>query len=100
MSKARSIGRNSSFVSIQSAPSTQKRRDANDHEESHLPVIDVEALRSIRRIVLTIKERIAAGQASNPGDGHQRLSAGDPSSSEAACSNRGEDHDGQKAAKR
>ena len=54
------------------------------------------ALRSIRRIVLTIKERIAAGQASNPGDGYQRLSAGDPSSSEAARSNRGEDRDGQK----
>jgi hypothetical protein len=87
MSKARNIGRNSSFVSIPSALSTQKRRDANNHEEIHLPVIDIEALRSIRRIVLTIKERIAASQASNPGDGHQRLSAGDPSSSTDARSN-------------
>ena len=87
MSKLRNIGGNTSFVSIRYAPSTQKRRDANDHEESHLPVIDVEALRSIRRILLTIKERIATGQASNPGDGHQRLSAGDPSGSTDTRSN-------------
>jgi hypothetical protein len=73
MGKIRNIGRSSSFVSIPSAPSTQERRDANNHEESHLPVIDVEALRTIRRIVLTIKERIAAGQESRP-----VLSAGDP----------------------
>jgi hypothetical protein len=56
-----------SFVSIRSAPSTQKRWDANNHEESHLPVIDVEALRSIRRIVLTINERIAAMDGRIPG---------------------------------
>jgi hypothetical protein len=100
MSETQNTGGNLSFVSIRSAPSTQKERDDTKHEDHHVPVIDVEALQSIRRIVLTVKERIAAGQASNPGDGHQRLSAGDPNGSEAVRSNRGEDHDGEKAGKR
>ena len=81
MSKVRNIGRSSSFVSIRSAPSTQNGRDAND-EENKLPVIDVEALRNIRRIVLTIKERIAASHESKPG-----LSAGDPSGAKDTRSN-------------
>jgi hypothetical protein len=87
MIKTRNMGRNSSFVSIRSAPSTQNEQDANKYEENQIPVIDIEALRSIRRIVLTIKERIAAGQASNPGDDHQRFSAGDPSGPEITRSN-------------
>jgi hypothetical protein len=87
MSEPQNRGGNLSFVSIRSGPSTQKRWDANDHEESHLPVIDVEALRSIRRIVLTIQERIAAGQESKPGHDHQRLSDGDPSGSTDTRSN-------------
>jgi hypothetical protein len=87
MSKSHSFGGNSSFVSIRYASSTQNERDANNHEESHIPVIDIEALRSIRRIVLTIKERIAAGQQSKPGHDHQRLSGGDPSSSTDTGSN-------------
>src|SRR5262245_39212932 len=87
MDESPKTSRNLSFRSIPSASSTQKGRDANDHEESHLPVIDVEALRSIRRIVLTIKERIAADEESKPGHDHQRLSAGDPSGSTDTRSN-------------
>jgi hypothetical protein len=88
MGETQNTAGNLSFVSIRSAASTQNEQDANNHEENQIPVIDIEALRSIRRIVLTIKERIAAGQASKPGDGHQRLSAGDPRGPKDTRSNR------------
>ena len=100
MSKSPKISRNSSSVSIRYAPSNKELPDANKYEPSEIPVIDVEGLRSIRRIVLTIKQRIAEAEQTKTGHDHQRLSARGPGGSKTDCSNCAEDPNGEEAEKK
>src|SRR5215204_5403387 len=51
MNNSQNTAINSSFVSIRYASSSKGLPDANKHETSKVPVIDVETLQSIRRIV-------------------------------------------------
>src|SRR5947208_16839097 len=97
MNKSRSISGNSSFGSIRYAPLSKVLPDANKHEKAQTPVIHIEGLRSISRIVRAIKERIDAGERTRPGDDTQRCLAGDPRSTIPTCPNRGEDNNRESA---
>jgi hypothetical protein len=79
MSKSRSIGRNSSFVSIRKPRSCNVLSDTNKHEKARTQVIDINALRAISRIVLAIQKRIDAGN--NAENDSKPCPAGNPSSS-------------------
>jgi hypothetical protein len=93
MSKSHKIGRNSSFVSIWKAPAGKELPDANEHKKAPTPVIGIEALRTINRIVLAIEEKIAAASERTKSDnGDQPCSAGDPRSSRITNSNSGTDN--------
>jgi|SRR6476646_8593203 len=92
MSKSHKIGRNSSFVSIWKAPAGKESPDANQHKKAPTPVIGIEAHRIINRIVLAIRERIAASERTKPENGAQPCSAGDPRGSRATNSNSGKDN--------
>ena len=93
MSKSHKIGRNSSFVSIWKAPAGKESPDANEHKKDPTPVIGIEALRTINRIVLAIGEKIDARERTTPGNDVQTGSAGDPRSSRITNSNCGTDSD-------
>ena len=95
MNNSQNAAINSSFVRIRSCSSSKGVPDANEHEQSDAPVIDIEALRSISRIVLAIKERIAAGGGSRPNPDQRRF-GGDESGSEADRGDRGENNHGEK----
>ena len=85
MTKSRSIGRNSSFINIRKAHSKNVLSDTNGHEKVEAAVIDIEALRAIRRIVRPIKQRIEAGEAA----GAEKCPAGDlggPGTTSPNCS--------------
>ena len=59
MGTSANINSNSCFASIWYAPSSIVLPDASNHEKHEIPLIDIEALRTIKRLVLTIKEKIA-----------------------------------------
>jgi hypothetical protein len=61
MAKSHSIRKNLSFDSIREAGSCNVQPDANKNEEIRKQVIDIDALRTISRIVLAIQQRIDAG---------------------------------------
>ena len=82
--------RNLSFVGIRKAPAPTCATDTNQDEKVQQPVLDIEALRSIGRIVRAIKERIEAGQRSATGSDPE--ASRDSGSSTPASSDRGEDH--------
>ena len=58
MAKSRNIGGILSFVSIRKAPAQNVLSDTNEYEKADSPVIAIEALRTINRIVRAIKVRI------------------------------------------
>jgi hypothetical protein len=92
MSKSHKIGRNSSFVSIWKAPAGKVSPDANEHKKAPTPIIGIEALRTIHRIVLAIQERIAASERTKPENGDQPCPVGDPRGSRTINSNSGTDN--------
>lgn len=95
----RNIGSNTSSVSIRYASSSKGVSDANKIDQSNkVPVIDIEALRSISRIVLAIKERIAAAGETRPEHNDQRVCGRVGSGSEADREDRSENSDGKKGA--
>ena len=96
MSKSRSISRNSSLVSIRYAPLSKGQPNANEREEAPTPVIDIAALRNIRRIVETLRNRIDAGDGNTTGDGAQRYPPGDPGGPTNISSDRIKDINRQK----
>lgn len=100
MSKLRNIGGNTSFVSIRYASSSKVLPNANEHEKSQTPVIDIEALRNISRIVRCIQARIDAAERTSPGCNPQKCGAGDPSSSEDPSANRCQNNDRESAENR
>jgi len=87
MSNSRKIGRNSSFGGIRYAPSSKVVPNANEREETEIPVIDIAALRNITRIVETIKQKIAAGERNGSRNNSDTHAAGDPSGSTNTSSN-------------
>ena len=92
MRKSHKIGRNSSFVSIWKAPAGKVLPDANEHKKAPTPVIGIEALRTIHRIVLAIREKIAASERTKPENGDLPCSAADPGGSRTINANSGTDN--------
>ena len=92
MRKSHKIGRNSSFVSIWKAPAIKVSPDANEHKKAPTPVIGIEALRTIHRIVLAIRERIDAAERNKPGNDSRPCPVGDPGGSRTISSNSGTDN--------
>src|SRR5262249_42619322 len=93
MKKSRGGCRNSFFVSIRKAPLQKYATDTNRHEKVQTPILGIEALRTIGRIVRPVKVRIdlANGQH-NPKD-IQDSAAGDASSAPPTCPVGGQDHE-------
>lgn len=90
MSKSQNATSNSSLVSIWKPRSCSVLPDADKHEEDQTHVIDIEALRAIRRIVLVIEKRINSGD--NFGNNPRPSPAGNPSSSKTPGPNSGHDN--------
>jgi len=84
--------RNSSTASIRKACSRKYATDTSQDEKVQQPILDVEALRTVGRIVRAIKERIEAGQSSETGSGPQAPGAGDNNGSVAASQDHSQDH--------
>ena len=61
-------------------------------EKAPTPVIGIEALRTIHRIVLAIREKIAASERTKPENGDLPCSAADPGGSRTINSNSGTDN--------
>lgn len=80
---------NLSSVSIQKAPAQNVLSDTHEDEEEQVPVLDVEALRTIARLVRTITKRIEANR-SETGSGLENR--GDSGSSAPASPDHSEDH--------
>jgi hypothetical protein len=87
MSISQNVASNSSFVSIRYALSSKVLPDANEYEESQIPLIDIAALRSISQLVQSIKQKIAVGERSGPGNDSETDAAGDRSGSTTTSSN-------------
>jgi hypothetical protein len=79
---------NTALTSITYAPSGGITRDASESEKVEKPVIDIEGLRGISRIVQTIRARIGSSERCDSGAEPQQYRAGDPSSAEITRSNR------------
>ena len=79
MKKSHNIGRNVSSVSIRYARSCNVVSDANENGKVRKQVINIDALRTISRIVLAIQQRIEAG--SDEQTNAESASAGNVSSS-------------------
>src|SRR5262249_21746085 len=94
MKKSRGGCRNSFFVSIRKAPPQKYATDTNKDEKVQTPILDIEALRTIGRIVRAVKVRIdlAANGQHNPKD-IQDSAAGDASSATPTCPVGGQDHE-------
>jgi len=58
MKNSRGRCRNSSFVSIRKAHGQNMLSNTNKHEKVQTPVLNIEALRTISRIVRAIKRRL------------------------------------------
>ena len=67
MAKSPFIRRNSAFGSIREASSCKVQPDANADGKNRKEGIDVDALRAISRIVVSIHERLAAGEIAGEG---------------------------------
>ena len=79
---------NTALTSITYVPSGGITRDASESEKVEGPVIDIEGLRGISRIVQTIRARIGSSERCDSGAEPQQYGAGDPSSPETTRSNR------------
>ena len=58
LKKTHNISRNSSFVSIRKAPAQKHVTDANKSEKLQTPILNIQTLRTIGRVVRAIKDRI------------------------------------------
>src|SRR5262245_61238350 len=93
MKKSRGRCRNSSFVSIRKAPVQNMLSNTNRDEKVQTTVLNIEALRTIGRIVRAIKTQIdIANREHNPRD-TQDSAAGDADSAATTCPVGGQDHD-------
>ena len=94
MSKARSIGRNSTAVSIPKGSSKNLLPYAHEQEKVETLVIDIEALRAISRILRLIKERIDTEDGADRGN----CTAGDQcaTATGANCSQNNHSEKGEK----
>jgi hypothetical protein len=79
---------NTALTSTTYVPSGGITRDASETEKFKKPVIDIEGLRGISRIVQTIRARIGSSERCNSGAEPQQYGVGDPSSPETTRSNR------------
>jgi len=84
--------RNLSSISISKAPAQKCGTDTNQDEKPQEPILDIEGLRTIGRIVMAIKERIEAGQRSQTGSDPETRDAGDNNGSVAVSQDRSQDH--------
>jgi hypothetical protein len=58
MEQSRNTGGNSSSISIRKARSQKCATDTNEHEKLPIPILEIEALRTIGRLVQTIRAKI------------------------------------------
>ena len=91
MSQGHEICRNSVFISIRKAAAQKCDTDTSKDEKVQQPILDIEALRTIGRIVRAIKERIEAGQRSETGSDPE--AGRDSRSSAPASPDRSENND-------
>jgi len=84
--------RNLPFISIRKEPAQKYATDAHQDEKLQQPILDIDGLRTIGRIVMAIKRRIEAGQRSETGSDPETRDAGDNSGSVAASEDRSQDH--------
>src|SRR5262245_56786070 len=82
--------RNSSLVGIRKPRSRKCATDANKDEKVQQPILDIEALRTVGRIVRAVKERIEASQSSETGSDPEV--SGDSGSSVPASPDRSQDY--------
>jgi hypothetical protein len=68
MKMSRNNSRNSSLVSIRKAPLQNVLSDANRDEKAQTPGLDIEALRTIGRIVRAIRTRIVEAEGGHRSD--------------------------------
>ena len=94
MSNSSKPGKNLSIVSIRCASSSKELSDANKLQETSRIPINIEALRSISRIVGTIRKRI--DEAERRANDSERCGAGDSSSPKDVSSDSSKDHHGEK----
>lgn len=92
MKEVSNHGENLSSVSIRKAPARKYVTDTNQDEKVQQPILDIDALRAIGRIVRAIKERIEASQRSETGSDPEAHGAGDNSGSGAASQDRSQAH--------
>jgi len=92
MKMSRNDTRNSALVSIWEGPSQSCATDTNKDEKVPTPILNIEALKTISRIVRAIKARInvANGQHSQK---DPATTAGDAGSRAPTCPVSGQDHD-------
>jgi hypothetical protein len=83
---------NFAFVSVWKGHSRRCATDSNQDEEVQQHILDIEALRTIGRIVRAINERIEASQISETGNDPKAHRAGDNGGSGAASQDRSQDH--------
>ena len=79
---------NTALTSTKYVPSGGITRDASETEKFEKPVIDIEGLRGISRIVRNIRARIGSSERCDSRAEPQQCGAGDPSSPETTRSNR------------
>ena len=96
MSKPQIKGSNLSFGSIRYAPSSKELSDAaKTFEQGRVPAIDLEALRSLKRIVDSIRSRIDQAEANQDGNDSQRSGAGTSGGPKTDRANCGTDSHGE-----
>ena len=93
MKKSRGRCRNSSFVSIRKAPVQKYATDTNKDEKLQTPILGIEVLRTIGRIVRAVKVRIDLAKGQHDPKDIQECAAGDADSAATTCPVGGQDHD-------
>ncbi len=90
MAKTHNSGRKPSSVSIWDASAGKVSSDADETKKTPIPIIGIEALRNINRIVVAIQERLGTRQETRPGNDDGRTSPeGDPGGPKTTSSNCG-----------
>ena len=96
MSNSSKHSRNLSNVSIWYATSSKELSDAaKKFEQGRVPAIDLEALRSLKHIVESIRSRIDEAEANQDGNDSQRSGAGASSGPKTDRANCGTDSHGE-----
>jgi hypothetical protein len=96
MSNSQNRSTNSSFVSIRYPSSSKELSDAAKQlEQGRVPAIDLEALRSLKRIVETIRNRIDGAERNDDGNDSQPFGAGASGGPKTDRANCGTDSHGE-----